>query len=553
MDYFKVLNFDREPFSNSPDPDFFFDSREHLGCLQKIELSLRMRRGLNVVIGDVGTGKTTLSRQLIRKFANDEQVETHLILDPEFSSPSEFLSTVTGMFWKQKPKAGTSQWQMKEIIKKYIFHRGVNEKKTVILIIDEGQKLRDFCLEILREFLNYETNEHKLLQIVIFAQREFEQALKNHMNFTDRINLYHVLGPLDFSQTRAMIHFRLKQATNGNRRPSLFSYPALWSIYRSTGGYPRRIVNLCHTIILTLIVQNRSKAGWSAAQSCAKRVFPERAERGQKIRLYALSAVLAAVILSWLWVEHGAVPMPWKGLGEKKESPSVVKMTLIQVPRPQQPAGPEVYEKKPPPKTAEASSTVAREEKEAFETVQEASKPVSAASSLASSEGTGQHREPPPLLGQLILGKQETLGSMIHKVYGIYNDQRLKRVTEVNREMTNPDRLPPGQLIRFPAVPVTVTQPPADCWWVESARKGSLEEAYQFMKSYQGDSAGIRMIPCWNEREGLKFVLIHKKTYFKDQDSAKAYVEGLPPKFSAGVRIMNDWGSDTVFFADPFL
>jgi general secretion pathway protein A len=86
MDYFKIFNLSKEPFSNSPDPDFFSFSRGHVGCLQKIELSLRLRRGLSVVIGDVGAGKTTLCRQLIRKFAGDEKVDAHLILDPHFST-----------------------------------------------------------------------------------------------------------------------------------------------------------------------------------------------------------------------------------------------------------------------------------------------------------------------------------------------------------------------------------------------------------------------------------------------------------------------------------
>ena len=94
MDYFRILNLSKEPFSNSPDPEYFFQSRQHLECLQKLELSLRLRRGLSVVIGDVGTGKTTLCRQLIRRFADENEVESHLILDPNFSSPSEFLATV---------------------------------------------------------------------------------------------------------------------------------------------------------------------------------------------------------------------------------------------------------------------------------------------------------------------------------------------------------------------------------------------------------------------------------------------------------------------------
>jgi len=76
--------------------------------------------------------------------------------------------------------SGVSEWQLKENIKNYLFKKGIDEGKIVVLIVDEGQKLPSFCLEILREFLNYETNEYKLLQIVVFAQGEFEQILKEH-------------------------------------------------------------------------------------------------------------------------------------------------------------------------------------------------------------------------------------------------------------------------------------------------------------------------------------------------------------------------------------
>jgi general secretion pathway protein A len=204
MDYFSILNLKREPFSNSPDPEYFFLSRQHNTCIQKLELSLRLRRGLNVVIGDVGTGKTTLCRQLIRRFAGDEDAETHLILDPSFSNPLEFLSTVAEMFEQVKVEPGANEWQIKEIIKKYIFRKAVDEKKTIILIIDEGQKIPVFCLEILREFLNYETNEYKLLQIVIFAQKEFAETLEDHANFADRINLYQPCWP--YTGIPAVIH-----------------------------------------------------------------------------------------------------------------------------------------------------------------------------------------------------------------------------------------------------------------------------------------------------------------------------------------------------------
>ena len=124
MDYFRILNLKKEPFSNSPDPEFFFHSRRHLECLQKLELSLLLRRGLNVVVGDVGTGKTTLCRQLIRRFTQKDEVETHLILDPHVLKATEFLAAVTEMFTGQKPPAEKDDWQIKEQIKQYLFRKG---------------------------------------------------------------------------------------------------------------------------------------------------------------------------------------------------------------------------------------------------------------------------------------------------------------------------------------------------------------------------------------------------------------------------------------------
>ena len=94
MDYFTLLNMNREPFSNSPDPHFFFQSRQHVDCLQKLELALRLKRGLNIIIGAVGAGKTTLGRKLLNKLSSDDAIDTHLVLDPSFGSPLSFLAAI---------------------------------------------------------------------------------------------------------------------------------------------------------------------------------------------------------------------------------------------------------------------------------------------------------------------------------------------------------------------------------------------------------------------------------------------------------------------------
>lgn len=301
MDYFSILNLNKEPFSNSPDPDYFFQSRQHVSCLQKLELSLRLKRGLNVVIGDVGTGKTTLCRQLLRRFAEDDNVATHLILDPYFSSPIEFLKTVAQTLTGETlSDEKTDDWQVKEIIKKFLYQKGVDEDNLVILIIDEGQKIPSFCLELLREFLNYETNEHKLLQIAIFAQKEFEQTLEAHANFTDRINLYHQLQPMNFKDTRMMIQFRLAQSSASSKSIAPFSYPALWLIYRATKGYPRKIVNLCHRCILAMIIQNRSKANWLLVRSSIRRTFGGNAAKGWRLALLLYMVLILVLAFEYL-------------------------------------------------------------------------------------------------------------------------------------------------------------------------------------------------------------------------------------------------------------
>jgi general secretion pathway protein A len=157
MEYYNILNFKKEPFSNSPEPEFFFQSPKQITCLQKLELAIRLRRGLNVVIGDIGTGKTTLCRKLIQELSlttkDSNEIETHLLLDPSFETPIEFLQTVSMLLGMSNIDYQETEWQLKENIKNYLFNKGVNEEKIIVLIIDEGQKIPENCLEILREFL----------------------------------------------------------------------------------------------------------------------------------------------------------------------------------------------------------------------------------------------------------------------------------------------------------------------------------------------------------------------------------------------------------------
>jgi general secretion pathway protein A len=255
MSYFKVLGLEKEPFSTSPDPDFFYHSLSHLTALKRLEIALRLKRGMSLIIGDVGSGKTTLWRTLIQQFAAEPDVIFHVMLDPGFKSESQFMSSLCRTFGMEAELFEAGSRSLREPLEKYLFRTAAEEEKTVVLIIDEGQKLEPENIEILRTLLNYETNEYKLLQLVILAQMEFAPMIRGMRNFSDRVSLTYTLNPLDENETGEMIEFRLRQA-GYRRRYALFSREAVKLIHATTGGYPRKIALLCHEALKSAIMRD---------------------------------------------------------------------------------------------------------------------------------------------------------------------------------------------------------------------------------------------------------------------------------------------------------
>ncbi|MFH1128594.1 MAG: AAA family ATPase [Candidatus Omnitrophota bacterium] len=254
MSYYKALGLQKEPFSTSPDPEFFYHSNSHETALKRLEIAIRLRRGLSLIIGDVGTGKTTLSRTLLQTFKDEHEFIFHMILDPNYKSEFQFLSMLVKIF--NITPIFKSTLDFKEALEKYLFQKGVDENKTIILLIDEGQKISSENLEVLRMLLNYETNEYKLLQLVILAQVEFFPRIKRIRNFMDRVALKYTINPLGESEIKEMIKFRISQAGyNGHKE--LFTDDAIRLIYEQTQGYPRQIAILCHDALETAVMKER--------------------------------------------------------------------------------------------------------------------------------------------------------------------------------------------------------------------------------------------------------------------------------------------------------
>ena len=257
MSYFKVLGFEKEPFSTSPDPEFFYLSKEHETALTNILIDLRLKRGLSVILGDVGTGKTTLSRKLIQELKSREDFIFHIILDPSFESEELFLVSLLRNFEINiASPAPVTVLDLREALERFLFQKGVTENKTVALIIDEAQKLSDISLELLRVFLNYETNEFKLLQLILLGQVELYSRIMNIPNFFDRISFKYTLNPLAFDEAREMIEFRIKQA-GYKAGMHIFLDDAIKEIYEYSRGYPRQITMFCHKALKTLVLKNK--------------------------------------------------------------------------------------------------------------------------------------------------------------------------------------------------------------------------------------------------------------------------------------------------------
>lgn len=260
MSYYRALGLEAEPFSTSPDPAFFYGSTEHRAALCRLQISIALKRGLCVMAGDIGTGKTTLGRRLSQLLCADEAVVFRMILNPYFRTEKQFLSRMAALFHVPVPdERRATALDYMEAIEKYLFTAGVEQNQTVVLLIDEAQILPDFVFEVLRILLNYETNEFKILQLVLAGQLELLPRIAAMPNFWDRVSTKVMLKPLEPGDVRDLIQARLRAAGYCHTQP-LFTPDAVELIHAHTGGLPRRVNILCHNVLEYLVMYDKNRA-----------------------------------------------------------------------------------------------------------------------------------------------------------------------------------------------------------------------------------------------------------------------------------------------------
>lgn len=233
--YNDFYGFSEAPFNITPDPRFLFFSSRHQEAFNHLLYGIRERKGFIQLTGEVGAGKTTLCRALLEELG--PEVETALILNPVLTA----TQLLRGILAELGVEIGrVDRARCLEELNRYLLAQ-VAAGRDVVLIIDEAQDLSPELLEQVRLLSNLETDQRKLLQIVLIGQPELRELLDQRRlrQLRQRITVRYHLGPLDREDSERYLRYRLLIA-GANSRPT-FSRWALTRIHRYSGGVPRLI------------------------------------------------------------------------------------------------------------------------------------------------------------------------------------------------------------------------------------------------------------------------------------------------------------------------
>jgi len=246
--YQTFFGFKKIPFGLTPSTELFHGLAPHYEAIQMVMSAIKMGEGVIKVTGEVGTGKTMVCRMLMSQLP--ENIELVYLPNPVLTGEG-----VRSAIAKELGLSDVESDQRVDRIQDKLLSLSLNGKQ-VIALIDEAQALSDEALETLRLFGNLETEDKKLLQIVLFAQPELDERLtENHMRqFRQRITFSAKLRPLNISEVCAYIEYRI-DISGGNT--SLFSLRQKKAIWKASKGIPRLINQICHkSLILTFGQRN---------------------------------------------------------------------------------------------------------------------------------------------------------------------------------------------------------------------------------------------------------------------------------------------------------
>jgi general secretion pathway protein A len=254
--YLEFYGLKEPPFTITPNPRFMFYSVKHREAYNHLLYGIRERKGFVQLTGEVGAGKSTLCRAMLEQLGDN--YATALILNPVLDADQ--LVKAIAMEFGLNVK-GLDRLETVAAINEFLLSL-VEKGREAVLIIDEAQDLTPELLEQVRLLSNLETNERKLLQIVLMGQPELRDRLNDHSlrQLRQRITVRYHLTPLSRTEVRQYVQHRLH--VSGANGVPYFSFGAAWRIFQYSAGIPRLINAIADKCLLAGFVQQTEKINY---------------------------------------------------------------------------------------------------------------------------------------------------------------------------------------------------------------------------------------------------------------------------------------------------
>lgn len=265
MGYTDYFNFDREPFSNAPNDKFYFDSEQHNQALLRLKYSVDTDKGLAVLVGGIGTGKTTLARRMLDELPIDKYESSLLVMIHSAISPDWILSRICMQLGVSNPDISPLK-MLKQLYERLL--QIEKEGRKAVVLIDEAQMLQ--TREIMEEFrglLNLEIPGKKLLNIIFFGLPELDKTLLLDAPLAQRVAFRYRLKPLSAEASEAYINYRL-QVAGCKELP--FEAGTLQLIHQVAGGVPRLLNTICDNALFETYLRRGTKVSAQIIKNVAE-------------------------------------------------------------------------------------------------------------------------------------------------------------------------------------------------------------------------------------------------------------------------------------------
>lgn len=252
--YEQFYHFKEKPFNNNPDPRFFYPSPKHAEALDRLLYAVRERKGFVVITGEIGAGKTTVCRALLKNL-NDADSEICMITNTHLNAKELIMAILEDL---NVPYKSGTKIKLLSQLNDYLIQK-MRQDKDVILIVDEAQNLTPSVLEEVRMLSNLETDTDKLIQIILMGQPQLRDKLrlKELDQFRQRIAVHYHLYPLSREEAAGYVHYRLKVVSQNGSATQIFAPEALDVMYGFSGGIPRLINYACDSALLSGFVYEK--------------------------------------------------------------------------------------------------------------------------------------------------------------------------------------------------------------------------------------------------------------------------------------------------------